>query len=293
MLNKLFDRPAAPSRRSRLSRCRLARGRGRTATHLPPVRRRQRPAAAMGRCRAGAGTRPDPSYDLTPDRGHAARCCRPTRRSSPGWRPCGGRRSTLARTSGCRRAARSVMARAQRDAGPARDPLAWFDAGYLVESYRQASHIYKWNMLEGRAKTDWKLRDRAGRRRRVRDGAQGAAGWRRERRDGIRGLADEEAVAARSIAAVPRPALQRDRCSRETSRTTEQSPPGRGRAMPRPRSCRPRDRPISGVSPTPSRESTRHRGFKLPVLIYIRCRDAFGSGRVPAPRTSSIARRRR
>jgi len=52
----------------------------------------------------------------------------------------------------------AVMARAQGDAGKGRDPLAWFDAGYLVESYRQASHIYKWNMLEGRAKADWKLR---------------------------------------------------------------------------------------------------------------------------------------
>ena len=30
-----------------------------------------------------------------------------------------------------------------------RDALAWFDAGHLVESYRQASHIYKWDMLSG------------------------------------------------------------------------------------------------------------------------------------------------
>jgi hypothetical protein len=53
---------------------------------------------------------------------------------------------------------RAVMARAQDDAGKGRDPLAWFDAGYLVESYRQASHIYKWDMLAGKAKADWKLR---------------------------------------------------------------------------------------------------------------------------------------
>jgi hypothetical protein len=52
----------------------------------------------------------------------------------------------------------AVMARAQDDAGKGRDPLAWFDAGYLVESYRQASHIYKWDMLAGKAKADWKLR---------------------------------------------------------------------------------------------------------------------------------------
>lgn len=52
----------------------------------------------------------------------------------------------------------AVMARAQEDSGKGRNALAWFDAGYLVESYRQASHIYKWNMLEGRAKADWKMR---------------------------------------------------------------------------------------------------------------------------------------
>ncbi|MGH9349906.1 MAG: hypothetical protein ACRD26_21860 [Vicinamibacterales bacterium] len=28
-----------------------------------------------------------------------------------------------------------------------RDPLAWFDAGYLVESYRQGSMVARWDML--------------------------------------------------------------------------------------------------------------------------------------------------
>jgi hypothetical protein len=52
----------------------------------------------------------------------------------------------------------AVMQRAQADAGKGRDPLAWFDAGYLVESYRQASHIYKWDMLSGAEKSAWALR---------------------------------------------------------------------------------------------------------------------------------------
>jgi hypothetical protein len=56
----------------------------------------------------------------------------------------------------------AVLARAQSDAGKGRDALAWFDAGYLVESYRQASHIYKWDMLTGKAKSDWKLRSEPG-----------------------------------------------------------------------------------------------------------------------------------
>ncbi|MPY90210.1 MAG: hypothetical protein GEU99_20080 [Luteitalea sp.] len=38
------------------------------------------------------------------------------------------------------------------------DPLAWFDAGYLIESYRQASHIYQWDMLSGAERSSWMLR---------------------------------------------------------------------------------------------------------------------------------------
>jgi hypothetical protein len=53
---------------------------------------------------------------------------------------------------------RAVLARAQSDAGRGRDSLAWFDAGYLIESYRQASHIYKWDMLEPAQRSAWKLR---------------------------------------------------------------------------------------------------------------------------------------
>jgi len=52
----------------------------------------------------------------------------------------------------------AVLARAQGDAGKGRDPLAWFDAGYLIESYRQASHIYKWDMLEPAQRAAWKMR---------------------------------------------------------------------------------------------------------------------------------------
>jgi hypothetical protein len=52
----------------------------------------------------------------------------------------------------------AVMKRAQAAAGSS-DPLAWFDAGYLVESYRQASHIYKWDMLTKVERTKWTLRD--------------------------------------------------------------------------------------------------------------------------------------
>lgn len=36
---------------------------------------------------------------------------------------------------------------------------ALFDAGYLVESYRQANLIYKYDMLRGAEKTAWRLRE--------------------------------------------------------------------------------------------------------------------------------------
>lgn len=39
-----------------------------------------------------------------------------------------------------------------------REPLAWFDAGYLIESYRQASHVYKWDMLASGERASWSLR---------------------------------------------------------------------------------------------------------------------------------------
>jgi hypothetical protein len=51
----------------------------------------------------------------------------------------------------------ALMARAQSPEG-ARDSLAQFDAGYLVESYRQASHIYKWDMLTTAERARWVLR---------------------------------------------------------------------------------------------------------------------------------------
>ena len=51
----------------------------------------------------------------------------------------------------------AVMKRAESGSGS--DPLSWFDAGYLVESYRQASHIYKWDMLSKVERAKWTLRN--------------------------------------------------------------------------------------------------------------------------------------
>jgi hypothetical protein len=40
--------------------------------------------------------------------------------------------------------------------------LAWFDAGYLIESYRQASHVFKWDMLAGAERAAWNFRSEPG-----------------------------------------------------------------------------------------------------------------------------------
>jgi hypothetical protein len=54
----------------------------------------------------------------------------------------------------------AVMGRALTEASQgARDSLAWFDAGYLIESYRQASFIHKWDMFDSAAqKSAWTIR---------------------------------------------------------------------------------------------------------------------------------------
>jgi len=38
------------------------------------------------------------------------------------------------------------------------DPNAWFDAGYFVETLRQATFIYRYNMLTPAERTAWRLR---------------------------------------------------------------------------------------------------------------------------------------
>jgi hypothetical protein len=38
------------------------------------------------------------------------------------------------------------------------DAFAWFDAGYFVESLRQATLVYRWDMLTPAEKSTWRLR---------------------------------------------------------------------------------------------------------------------------------------
>jgi hypothetical protein len=52
-----------------------------------------------------------------------------------------------------------LMARAlDAEAAGKPDPLAWFDAGYLVETLRQATFVYRYNMLNPAEQASWQLR---------------------------------------------------------------------------------------------------------------------------------------
>lgn len=64
------------------------------------------------------------------------------------------KRTGLAQEIAARLTARALDAEA---AGQS-DPLAWFDAGYWVETVRQASFIYRYDMLEGQEKPRWQIR---------------------------------------------------------------------------------------------------------------------------------------
>ena len=57
---------------------------------------------------------------------------------------------------------RALLERTRTDAGESRDPLAWFDAGYLAESYRQAGHLREWDMLSVAARVGWGIRREPG-----------------------------------------------------------------------------------------------------------------------------------
>ena len=67
----------------------------------------------------------------------------------------------------------AVLGRVTTSAGP-ENRLALFDAGYLIEAYRQASDVYRWNMLSPAEKIGVGHSPRTGRTRRLRPGEEGA-----------------------------------------------------------------------------------------------------------------------
>jgi len=96
----------------------------------------------------GAGWRtPDPRYDvqqLTADTLRLLTADAPILARMENMR-----RATIYAAQDKRVAAELLTAIVSRTAKSSNDPLAWFDAGYLIESYRQATGFARWDMLAG------------------------------------------------------------------------------------------------------------------------------------------------
>lgn len=97
---------------------------------------------------SGTGWRtPDPSYDVQQLTSDVLRLLTP---GSPVIaRMENLRRATIYAAQSKQVAAELLSAVVARAAKTGNDPLAWFDAGYLVESYRQARGVAGWDMLAG------------------------------------------------------------------------------------------------------------------------------------------------
>jgi hypothetical protein len=104
----------------------------------------------------GGWNSPDPAYDVSRLTADVTRLLTPAT-------PVSARMETLRRATIYASRDRAVAAtllkaleaRAEANKG---DANALFDAGFLTEAYRQASRVYEWDMLEGRAKEQWTMR---------------------------------------------------------------------------------------------------------------------------------------
>jgi hypothetical protein len=114
------------------------------------------PSLPWGSDTAAGWNNPDPAYDVTKLTGDVARLLTPSM-------PVPARMETLRRATIYASRDRAVAAslltalETKAQANPA-DANALFDAGFLTEAYRQASRVYEWDMLAGRAKAQWTMR---------------------------------------------------------------------------------------------------------------------------------------
>jgi hypothetical protein len=114
------------------------------------------PSLPWGTSAAAGWNNPDPAYDLTKLTADVTRLLTPSM-------PVSARMETLRRATIYASRDRAVAAGllqaldARATASP-NDANALFDAGFLTEAYRQASRVYEWDMLEGRAKEQWTMR---------------------------------------------------------------------------------------------------------------------------------------
>jgi len=105
---------------------------------------------------AAGWNNPDPAYDVSKLTADVTRLLTPSM-------PVSARMETLRRAtiyaSRDRAVANTLLKtlEARAKANPA-DANALFDAGFLTEAYGQASRVYEWDMLDGRAKEQWTFR---------------------------------------------------------------------------------------------------------------------------------------
>ena len=99
---------------------------------------------------------PDPSYDVAKLEADVTKLL-----AAP--MPVSARMETLRRATIYASRDRAIAGKllkaleARAKANP-NDANALFDAGFLTEAYGQASRVYEWDMLEGRAKEQWTFR---------------------------------------------------------------------------------------------------------------------------------------
>ncbi|MEO5822143.1 MAG: hypothetical protein ABIT71_16690 [Vicinamibacteraceae bacterium] len=114
------------------------------------------PSLPWGNVAAAGWNNPDPTYDVSRLTADVTRLLTPAM-------PVSARMETLRRATIYASRDRAVATtllktlEAKAKASPG-DANALFDAGFLTEAYGQASRVYEWDMLAGRAKEQWTFR---------------------------------------------------------------------------------------------------------------------------------------
>jgi hypothetical protein len=114
------------------------------------------PSLPWGSAAAAGWNNPDPTYDVTTLTADVTRLLRPSMPVSARMETL--RRATIYASRDRAVAAELLQALEARAKSNPTDANALFDAGFLTEAYGQASRVYEWDMLDGRAKEQWTFR---------------------------------------------------------------------------------------------------------------------------------------
>jgi hypothetical protein len=114
------------------------------------------PSLPWGNVAAAGWNNPDPAYDVSRLPVDVPKLLTATTPVSARMETL--RRATIYASRDKAVAASLLQALEARAAANKADANALFDAGFLTEAYRQASRVYEWDMLAGRAKEQWTMR---------------------------------------------------------------------------------------------------------------------------------------